>query len=237
MSQGKIGLGYLKLNFKMKSPLEDIKNYFDRRFSREEPALTAIRSSSDQAGLPPIHIPIYLGKLLYILAKMQNAKKILEIGTLAGYSTAWLAQSLPSHGKLITLEINPTYAALAQDHLQQAHLAHLVEIRVGHAVDLLAQLAHQQEGPFDLVFIDADKENHALYLDWSLNLTQTGSVILIDNLLPKGDSVGQPAHQEAEAVYSFNDYLAQHPQLEVSVIPVITRDIQRMDGLGLIYVK
>lgn len=212
---------------------KQLKDYLDRRFGQEDTILHNIRVDAQEKKLPPIHVPIYVGKLLYLLAKIQGASRILEIGTLAGYSTIWLARALPTNGHLLTLEINPLYVQIAKEHVLQAQLSHCVDIRQGHAVDLLAQLAQTETEPFDLVFIDADKENNALYLDWALRLSRPGSLILIDNLIPKGDKVGYPQSQEAEEIYAFNDYLSRHPSLEVAVIPTI-EEHGRLDGLALV---
>lgn len=215
---------------------QEIKDYLDRRFGQESALLHSIRTKSHDEKLPDIQIPIHVGKILYLLAKIQAPRQILEIGTLGGYSTAWLAQALLPHGRLISLEINPIHAAKARQHLQEL-TEKQIEIRVGHAVELLAQLTVAKEGPFDLIFIDADKENNALYLDWSLRLSRPGTLILIDNLVPKGPKVGYPSHEEAKAIYAFNDYLAQHPQLEIAVLPTLAGFQGRLDALGIAYVK
>lgn len=214
----------------------EIKDYLDRRFGQESSLLHSIRIQSQEEGLPEIQIPIHVGKILYLLAKIQAPRQILEIGTLGGYSTAWLAQALLPHGHLISLEINPDHAAKARRHLQELKEKH-IDIRLGHAVELLAQIAAAKEGPFDLIFIDADKENNALYLDWSLRLSHPGTLILIDNLIPKGPKVGYPSHEEAKAVYAFNDYLAQHPLLDVAVLPTLVGSLGRLDALAIAYVK
>ncbi len=215
---------------------QEVKDYIDRRFGYETASLHFIRSQSQDESLPDIHIPIHVGRLLYLLAKIQSPQRILEIGTLGGYSTAWLAQALPPEGRLISLEINPEHAEQARQHLDTIQEKR-VEILVGHAVDLLAQLAAKEEGPFDVIFIDADKENNALYLDWSLRLSRPGTLILIDNLIPKGKKVGYPFHEEAKAVYAFNDYLAQHPLIETAVVPTLTGSLGRLDGLAIARVK
>lgn len=215
---------------------QEVKDYLDRRFSQENALLHSIRTQSQIEGLPDIHIPIHIGKFIYLLVKIQNCSRILEIGTLGGYSTAWLAEALPSHGHLISLEINPDHAAKAQLHLSSIQNKQ-IEIRVGHAVNLLSQLVAAQEDPFDLIFIDADKENNALYFDWSLSLSRPGTLILIDNLIPKGEKVGYPSHEEAKTVYAFNDYLAQHPSIEIAVVPSLVGLQGRLDGLAILRVK
>ncbi|MBS4164788.1 Uncharacterized protein PRO82_002121 [Candidatus Protochlamydia amoebophila] len=215
---------------------EELREYLDRRFGQEDAVLHHIRQNSVIKGLPSIQIPIYLGKLLHFLASTLQAKHILEIGTLGGYSTVWLARALPETGYMISLEANPHYCQIAQEHLHKAELSHLVKIRQGYAVDLLAQIATENLASFDFVFIDADKENNVLYLDWAIHLSQPGSLILIDNLIPKGKHVGYPNHEEAQAIYAFNDYLAVHPKLETVLIPTLVRE-GRLDGLALARVK
>lgn len=215
---------------------QEVKNYLDRRFGQESALLHSIRTQSSDEQLPEIQVPIYMGKILYLMATIQKPRQILEIGTLGGYSTAWLAQALPPQGRLISLEISSHHAEKAREHLKELSGKN-IEIRVGHAVELLAQLAAAEEGPFDLIFIDADKENNALYLDWSLRLSRPGALILIDNLIPKGPKVGYPSHEEAKCIYAFNDYLAQHPLLEVAVLPTLVGTQGRLDAMAIAYVK
>lgn len=216
---------------------QEVKDYLDRRFGRETPLLHSIRTQSQEEGLPDIHVPIHLGKFLSLLVKIQGANHILEIGTLGGYSTAWLAQSLPPGGHLISLEIDPEHASRASRHLQALQSEKCIEIRIGHAVELLSQLAAEDEGPFDLIFIDADKENNSLYLDWALSLSRPGTLILIDNIIPKGNKVGYPSHEEAKAVYAFNDYLALHPRIETAALPTLVKSRGRLDALAIARVK
>ncbi len=217
-------------------PSQEIKLYLDRRFGQESTRLHLIRTQCEEEKFPPIYVPIYEGKFLYLLAKIQQARRILEIGTLGGYSTAWLAEALPPEGRLISLEINPHYAAQAREHLK-VFPEKQIEIRVGHAVGALAEMKEKREEPFDFIFIDADKENNALYLDWALHLSHVGTLIVIDNLLPKGAKIGYPDHEEAKAVYAFNDYLARHPLLEVAAIPSLARADGRLDGIAIAFVK
>lgn len=219
------------------APNQEIKDYLDRRFGQESSWLHSIRTQSHDEKFPEIQVPIHVGKMLYLLAKIQKAHQILEIGTLGGYSTAWLSEALSPGGRLISLEINPEHARLAYEHLKGIQQDKRIEIRVGHGVELLAQLAAVKEGPFDLIFIDADKENNALYLDWSLSLSRPGTLILIDNLIPKGSKVGYPSHEEAKSIYAFNDYLAQHSLLEVAAFPTLTGSNGRLDALAIAYVK
>jgi predicted O-methyltransferase YrrM len=149
-------------------------------------ALAQTLHVSDAAGLPAISVTAAQGKLLQILARMLGARRILEIGTLGGYSTIWLARALPADGQLVTLEHEPKHAQVAQENLAHAGLAQLVDIRVGRALDSLQKLAAESVAPFDFIFIDADKASSADYFDWSVRLARAGSVIVVDNVVRAG---------------------------------------------------
>ena len=151
-----------------------------------DPALAAALAAQTAAGLPPINVAPNQGQLLHILARALGARAILEIGTLGGYSTIWLARALPAGGRLITLEADPRHAEVARANLAQAGLDDVVEVRLGPALETLPQLAAAGAGPFDLVFIDADKANTAAYFAWALRLTRPGSLILTDNVVRNG---------------------------------------------------
>jgi predicted O-methyltransferase YrrM len=151
-----------------------------------DPAAAALEASR-QAGLPPINVSPLQGKLLYMLARLSGASRALEIGTLGGYSAIWLARALPPAGRLVTLEVDPHHAEVARANLQQAGLASNVEVRVGAALDGLAQLAREgAEGSFDLCFIDADKPNNPAYLQWALRLARPGGLVVMDNVVRDG---------------------------------------------------
>lgn len=151
-----------------------------------DPALEAALQASEAAGLPPINVAPNQGKLLQLLARLRGAKAILEVGTLGGYSTIWLARALPAGGKLVSLELDPKHAAIARENVRRAGLAEVVEVRVGKALDLLPELAREERPPFDFVFIDADKQNVPAYFDWALKLGANGSLIVVDNTVRKG---------------------------------------------------
>jgi predicted O-methyltransferase YrrM len=152
-------------------------------FVHPDPVQDATLAAGENAGLPPIEVSPPAGKLLFLLAKMVGAKRILEIGTLGGYSTIWLARALWSDGRLFTLEAAPQHAEIARQNIARAGLADRVDIRVGPALDTLSAIAAENAGPFDFVFIDADKENNPAYFDWALRLTRRGSLIVIDNVV------------------------------------------------------
>ena len=151
-----------------------------------DPALDEALRASAEGGLPAIQVSPVLGKLLHILAKVRGARTILEIGTLGGYSTIWLARALPAGGHLITLEADPKHAEVAHANIARAGLADVVELRLGKALDVLPQLAAEKRGPFDLVFIDADKVSTPEYFAWALRLCRAGSLIIADNVVRKG---------------------------------------------------
>ncbi|PSL08562.1 putative O-methyltransferase YrrM [Haloactinopolyspora alba] len=163
-----------------------VDQYIDEHLVGDDPTLSASIRAADDAGLPPINVAPNQGKLLHLLALAQGARSILEIGTLAGYSTIWLARALPADGSLVTIEADPAHADVARSSIADAGVADIVDVRVGKALDTLPVLAEEGAGPFDLVFIDADKANNPSYVDWALRLTRRGSVIIVDNVVRGG---------------------------------------------------
>ncbi len=161
-----------------------VDRYFEDCLVKQDAALEAALAASDSAGLPSISVSASLGKLLMMVALMVGARRILEIGTLGGYSTIWMARALPRDGRLITLEIEPRNARVAQANIASAGFSALVDIRLGPALDALPMLAG--DGPFDLTFIDADKSNNTAYLDWAVKLSRPGSAIVVDNVVRGG---------------------------------------------------
>ncbi|ARQ68729.1 O-methyltransferase [Streptomyces marincola] len=159
-------------------------DYFAGLLLAPDPALDAALAASEAAGLPPINVSPSQGKLLHLLARVHGARSVLEIGTLGGYSTIWLARALPPGGRLITLEAEPRHAEVARANIDRAGLGDVVDIRVGPALDTLPALG--PEGPFDLVFVDADKPNNPDYLAWAVELARPGSVIVFDNVVRGG---------------------------------------------------
>lgn len=163
-----------------------VDKYYADLLVSPDAALDAALRDSAAAGLPSIHVAPNQGKLLHLLAKIQNAKKILEIGTLGAYSTIWLARALPAGGKLITLEANPKHAEVARANLARAGVAEKVELILAPAIESLPRLAGENRGPFDLIFIDADKPSTAAYFEWSIKLSHPGTLIIVDNVVRKG---------------------------------------------------
>ncbi|MCL5930551.1 MAG: O-methyltransferase [Candidatus Thermoplasmatota archaeon] len=164
----------------------DVEDYFTYNIVKQETSLSNALRHQNEEGLPPINVPPTQGKLLYLLAKMINAAKILEIGTLGGYSTLWLAKALPEGGKITTLEINAKHAVISRDNVLSAGLASKVEIIVGPAKKTLLEMAERGTSIFDMIFIDAEKENNPEYFDLALRLSGPGTVIVIDNVVRNG---------------------------------------------------
>lgn len=163
-----------------------VDRYFNEAAVGTDAALDAAAAAAEAAQLPPVSVTPAYGKLLHLVARAQGAQRILEIGTLAGYSTIWLARAVPPEGRVITLEVNPKHAAIARANLARAGLSDRVEIRLGPALDSLSQLAGGREPPFDFIFIDADRPNVVSYFDWAVKLARPGSVIVVDNVVRKG---------------------------------------------------
>ncbi|MFN8527094.1 MAG: O-methyltransferase [Anaerolineae bacterium] len=199
-----------------------VDEYLDGLFVPSDPALKNALVTSAQAGLPNIHVSPAQGKLLHVLALAHKARTILEIGTLGGYSTIWLARALPVGGRVITLEINPAHAAVARENLEFAGLMDRVDLRIGTAIDLLPELVGVPENPFDLVFIDADKPSTPAYLAWAMRLTQPGSMIIIDNVIRKG-AVADPNSEDAnvQGVQQALADLARDPRVVASAAQTV----------------
>jgi predicted O-methyltransferase YrrM len=213
----------------MRALLSRIDGYIEGLFAPQDAALEAAVRESRRAGLPEIQVSPNEGRLLQLLAELAGARRVLEIGTLGGYSAIHFGRALPMDGLLISLEIDARHAEVARKNVERAGLEEKVEIRVGDARDLLALLAEKDEDPFDLVFIDADKMGYPEYLEWSLRLTRPGSLILGDNTV-RGGSILDPQDDSARAINEFNEKLAKDPRLSAIVVPLIR---ERVDGLAI----
>jgi predicted O-methyltransferase YrrM len=188
----------------------------------DDPALEANARANAAAGLPPIDVSATQGKFLCLLAQTQGAHAILEIGTLGGYSTTWLARALPADGHLITLEIDPTHARVARENLRVAGLSGKVEVIQGPAAETLASLHAESRGPFDFIFIDADKPGYPVYLDWALKLSRAGTVIVADNVVRKG-MIADPASTDpnVQAARAFIQKAGADPRLASTVLQTV----------------
>jgi predicted O-methyltransferase YrrM len=209
-----------------------VDRHLDEVFGPPDPAFADTLERSAAAGLPTIAISPNTGRLLQVMAAARGARRILEIGTLGGYSTLWLAQALPSDGHLITLEYEPHHAEVARANLDAAGVGDRVEIRVGPALDSLATLETEGTEPFDLVFIDADKAPYADYLDAAVRLSTPGAVIVADNVVRGGAIADGPSDDQAvSGVQRFNEALASHPRLQAAAVVQIVGE-KGHDGLG-----
>jgi caffeoyl-CoA O-methyltransferase len=213
--------------------LTRIDDYIENLFAPQDEALEAAVRESQRSGLPEIHVSPNEGKLLQLLAELAGARRILEIGTLGGYSAINLARGMAEDGLLISLEIDEHHAEVARENVGRAGLGERVEIRVGDARKLLAELAERDEGPFDLIFIDADKRGYPQYLEWALKLSRPGSLILGDNTI-WGGAILSPEDSSTRAIREFNERLARDPRLSAIVLPLLR---ERVDGLAIARVR
>ncbi|HWY90745.1 MAG TPA: O-methyltransferase [Solirubrobacteraceae bacterium] len=208
----------------------------------EDPALEAALRDSDAAGLPPIAVTPNQGKLLELLARIQGARTILELGTLGGYSTIWLARALPPGGRLITLEYEPRFAEVACANIARAGVADVVELRVGAALEILPQLHAEGLGPFDLIFIDADKQNYPGYFEWSLKLSRPGTLIVGDNVVRDGAILDPDAYhpehgdEVIRGVRRFYELVSDEPRVSASATAIQTVGAKGHDGFALMIV-
>lgn len=194
-----------------------------------DPALDAALAGNRQAGLPPIDVSPPHGKLFHLMARMIGARRILEIGTLGGYSTILFARAVPLDGQVVTLEVDPAHAEIARRNIERAGLAARVDLRLGAALETLPKIAAEGGAPFDLVFIDADKRNNAAYLDWALRLTRRGSLIIADNVVWNGALLGGERDNEGgrggRAIF---DRIAGEPRISATGIQTV--GIKGWDG-------
>jgi predicted O-methyltransferase YrrM len=200
-----------------------------------DPALEAVLATSATAGLPEIAVAPNHGKLLHLLARIQGATRILEIGTLGGYSTIWLARALPTGGHLTTLEADPRHADVARANIGRAGLSRVVQVRVGAALVTLPQLAAEGRGPFDLTFIDADKVNTPPYFTWALALSRPGSLIVVDNVVRDG-AVADPSSTDPGVLgmRKFFELVRSEPRVDATAIQTV--GIKGYDGLAIVRV-
>lgn len=204
-----------------------IDDYLERTVATDAAELNHIRQAQEDGGLPDIAVSATQGKFLYLLATIAKARRVLEIGTLGGYSTAWLAKAVGPEGTVVTLEFDPKHAAVAQASLGEAGLGDRVQVLVGAALESLPAV----EGPFDLVFIDADKSNNPGYLDWALRLTEPGAVILVDNVIRWIGEEGP----NAEGTRAALERLGSDPRLDATALQTV--GVKGWDGLAIAVVR
>lgn len=199
-----------------------VDSYLTDHVVGADPVLDATLKASADAGLPAINVAPNQGKLLHLLAVIHDARRILEIGTLGGYSAIWLARALPAGGRLISLEADPDYAEVARSNIVRAGLTDVVEIRTGAALDTLPKLADEGTDPFDLVFIDADKSNNPHYFDWALRLTRRGSVIIVDNVV-RGGAVIDATSDEPSVIGTRRlfEQISTEPRVDATAVQTV----------------
>jgi len=218
------------------SLFESVDQYINALLVEEDDALRGTEVSIKDANIPQISISPNQGKFLHILAKLCNAKKILEVGTLAGYSTIWLARALPKDGSLITLEFDPKHADVAQKNITRAGLDPMVDIRVGKALETLPQIEKEGIGPFDMIFIDADKPPYTEYFQWALRLSRRGTLIIADNVIREGKVLDPNSTDEmVNGVQRFNDVLAKNTAVTATIIQTV--GTKEHDGMAIAVVN
>jgi len=209
-----------------------VDNFLSTSLVPSDPVLDAVLKSHLDAGLPPIAVTPTLGKFLNLIARSIGAKQILEIGTLGGYSTIWLARALPPTGRLITLEFDPKHAEVARKNFQHAGLANVIEIHIGKALDTLPRVAAAHSMPFDLIFIDADKQNNPGYFAWALKLSRPGTIIIIDNVVRDGAILNAASDSpDIRGIRQLFVDLASEPRVQATAIQTV--DAKGHDGFVL----
>ncbi|HLM91453.1 MAG TPA: O-methyltransferase [Thermoplasmata archaeon] len=209
-----------------------VDRYLESLLLPQDRALQSALRASASAGLPSIQVSPLQGRFLHLLARIRDARRILEVGTLGGYSTSWLARALPPGGRMITLELDPRHAIVARANLLRAGLAKKVEVRVGPALEALPRLKAEGEGPFDLIFLDADKPNNPAYLDWAVRLARPGTVIVVDNVVRDGQVVQTRSRDpRVQGIRRMNARLANDPRLLATTLQTVGR--KGYDGFAL----
>jgi len=201
---------------------KEVDRYLSDRLVAPDSALEEALAANAAAELPAIDVAPNQGKLLHLLARIAGARRILEIGTLGGYSTIWLARALPKDGRLITLEASAKHAEVARKNIARAGLSEMLDLRLGAALDTLPQLVEESAGPFDLIFIDADKPNIPDYLAWSLKLSRKGTVVLIDNVIREGEILdASSSDTSVQGVRRLFDMLHDEPRLQATALQTV----------------
>ena len=198
-----------------------VEEYFESRLLPSDPVLEAALEAGVAAGLPQIQVSASQGKLLHLLVLAHGSRRILEVGTLGGYSTLWLARALPSDGRLVTLELEPRHAEVARGNFALAALADRIELHVGAALATLTRLRTEHVAPFDFVFIDADKPNNLGYVQAAMELSRVGTLIVVDNVVRDGKVVAKYRDAAGEGVRRMTDWISREPRLSATVIQTV----------------
>ena len=201
---------------------EQVDQYISNLLGDEDDALKGVITSIDAAGIPQISVSANQGKFLQILAKLINAKKILEVGTLGGYSTIWMARALPADGKLITLEIDQAHADVALQNFKKAGVEDKIELRLGPAIETLPTLLKENAEPFDMIFIDADKPPYPEYFEWALKLSRPGTLIIADNVIREGKVLDEHhPDDKVQGVHRLNKMLSGNQKVTATIIQTV----------------
>ena len=209
-----------------------VDEFICEHFVDEDTVLSSALNASAEAGLPAIQVSPNQGKLLQLLVQTLSATRVLELGTLGGYSTLWMARALPSDGRLITLEAEPQHAAVAQANFDRAGLADRIDLRIGPALETLPQIAAEGTGPFEFAFIDADKVNTAAYFDWAVRLTRPNGLIVVDNVVRKGAVVDSES-QDASVIGVREFYQSAHSDPRITLTAIQTVGAKGYDGFAV----
>lgn len=213
-----------------------VDRYIEEMLVHSDSALDAALKASAEGGLPAIQVSAAQGKMLQVLAQAMGARRILEIGTLGGYSTIWLARALPADGRLVTLEVNPRHAEVARSNIARAGLDKLVEVRLGPALETLQQMAGQNLKPFDFIFIDADKPGYAEYFAWSLKLSRQGALIIADNVIREAKVIDANSEDaNVQGIRRFNEAIKAEPRVSATAIQMVGS--KKYDGMAIAVVR
>ena len=213
-----------------------VDNYISDLLAPEDKALTDTIASLSEEGMPQISVSANQGKLLQVLITTCNAKNILELGTLGGYSTIWMARALPADGKVITIEANEQYAAVAKRNIENAGVADKVQLKTGNALDILPQLIAEQKEPFDFIFIDADKPPYTEYFEYALKLSRKGTVILCDNVIREGNVLdAESTDEKVKGVQRFNEMLSSNKKVLATILQTV--GVKEHDGMAIAVVQ
>jgi predicted O-methyltransferase YrrM len=214
----------------------DVDQYHDQTLVKPDAGFVNLQNALIEAELPPISVTPSLGKLFELLVRFNGSRRVLEVGTLGGYSTAWFAKGLPADGYLITLELEPKHAAIARKNLDQLSFPCEIEIKVGDAIQSLKELHESQAAPFDLIFIDADKSQYPDYLEWCIKLARKGTMIIADNVVREGAVIDERSEDlSVQGVRRFNAMVSQDPRLQATAVQTV--GAKGYDGFCVIYVE
>jgi caffeoyl-CoA O-methyltransferase len=213
---------------------EAVDHYIENLLGLQDDVMQSADQALRDAGLPPISVSPAQGKLLYLLARVTGARRILELGTLGGFSTIWMARALPADGRLITMEIDAVHAEVARQNIQRAGLADRVDVLIGKALDLLPTLVNEK--PFDLIFIDADKPPYTEYFEWAVRLSRPGTLIIVDNVVREGEVLSENSSDDrVTGVRRFNESLGRNEAVTATIIQTV--GVKGHDGFAIAVVR